>query len=81
MTDALLWFFSRYISFGQSVLDDNSLSFPDFVRLLLPSIVRLREDPVPNVRITLGRFLSHVITAHSGDFGEILWSEVATDIC
>lgn len=55
-----------YISFGQSVLDDNSLSFPDFVKLLLPSIVSLREDPVPNVRITLGRFLSHVITTHSG---------------
>ena len=49
----------RYVQLCSSVVQEEVIPEGLFVELLLPALLRLSTDPVPNVRITLARALTN----------------------
>uniref|UniRef100_UPI00358E2CDE serine/threonine-protein phosphatase 4 regulatory subunit 1 isoform X2 n=1 Tax=Myxine glutinosa TaxID=7769 RepID=UPI00358E2CDE len=50
-----------FVHICQTVLDENCLSTEDFSRVLLPSLLSLSIDPVPNIRLLLARTLQRAL--------------------
>ena len=55
----------RYVLIAQNILEENSLSQDQFATEILPVLMTLSVDPIPNVRIALSRTLAKFVI-HSG---------------
>lgn len=50
--------FSSFVQMCLAVLEDQSLPLDMFSKHLLPCLLNISHDPVPNVRLTLSRVMS-----------------------
>lgn len=61
MQDCVLWSLEvnagLWLSFLQAVVSEDSVPVDQFVEHLLPSLLSLASDPVPNVRVLLAKAL------------------------
>lgn len=51
----------RFAQLCQNILEENALPPSVFAEYLLPALLALRNDPIPNVRLTLARVLAQRI--------------------
>ena len=70
-------FIHRYAQLCYYILEDMSLTAEQFAHELLPSLLSLGADRIPNVRISLAKVLAQHIM-HSGSFPQCKCSIVAT---
>ncbi len=64
----------RFVHVCQYILEDQTLSQERFATDILPDLLSLSRDGVPNVRITLARLLSQFILNSGKDKLKLQWS-------
>lgn len=55
----LKWFIlHRFAQLTQAIIDENAVPLDRFVSVVLPGLIALSQDSVPNVRISVAKVLS-----------------------